>query len=62
MKWVYLVTNKVEGTSAEESFCSYRSAIFWLALETRDGVISYCIMGLFLEVTASLIGNYEVSE
>ena len=61
MKWVYPVTNKVEGSSAEESFCSYQP-FFRSAFETWDGVISYCIMGLFLEVTSSLIGNYEVSE
>ena len=59
MKWVHLLTNKVEGTSAEESYCSYRP-FFRSALETRDGVISYCLMGLFLEVTACLTGNYEV--
>jgi len=61
MKWVYLLTKKVEGTSAEESFCSYRP-FFKLVLEAREGVILYCIMGLYLEVTASLISNYEVSE
>ena len=40
MKWVYLVTNKVEGTSAEESFCSYQPFSGW---RLRPGTVSYRI-------------------